>query len=526
VTTQTIRLTTQGTLAGALAKLREANCERVLIAVDPAVNFSAVDLRILRREAAAMGVDVALLTSNASLRRLAAEEGISSFRSSEWAARAPWRRGHRDSAMGRPPIGSAQPPTPYGPGLFEKRSPSGFRPFSFRRSFVRKRSSWWGILGLTCFLALILVGVLAAFSAVIPSATITVTPSFEPIQVTVNLKAIQDVPVDVGAGVVPARAVSAQVSGEARMPTTGRSLEPDKKASGKVVLINRVGTSVTVPSGTVVSTATGNNVQFATQADAPLAPNGRATVPVLAVLPGPSGNVRAGTITRVEGPLALTVLVANDAPTSGGTLAKVGVVTEDDQKLLEIQLFERLKQQAFEKLMERVESGSFIPPESVEYLAMSPTFAPFVGEVSPDLTLSMSAQAVGLAVDSGAGSEAALTRLQGAMPPGTRLISDTVRFIPGSVSLQDPRTVSFDITAEGTLLKPVDTRAVRTAVLGMDADEAAGLLQERFQLATRPQIALGPDWLPYIVPLRLPVLPWRIRVNVDWDGASRLAMQP
>jgi len=72
--------------------------------------------------------------------------------------------------------------------------------------------------------------------------------------------------------------------------------------------------------------------------------------------------VRAGTITRVEGPLALSVLVANDAPTSGGTLAKVGVVTEDDQKRLEAQLFEHLKQQAFEKLMERLRPGvSFHP---------------------------------------------------------------------------------------------------------------------------------------------------------------------
>jgi hypothetical protein len=218
-------------------------------------------------------------------------------------------------------------------------------------------------------------------------------------------------------------------------------------------------------------------------------------------------------------------LVANDAPTSGGTLAKVGVVTEEDQKLLEAQLFESLKQQAFEKLMERVESGSFIPPESVEYLAMSPTFTPFVGEVSPELTLSMSAQAVGLAVDSGAGSETALARLQGAMPPGTRLISDTIRFIPGSVTLEDPRTISFDITAEGKLLRPVDVRAIRTTVLGMAPDEAADLLVERYQLAGRPEVALGPDWLPYVVPIRLPILPWRIRVIADWDSAARLAMR-
>jgi len=157
---------------------------------------------------------------------------------------------------------------------------------------------------------------------------------------------------------------------------------------------------------------------------------------------------------------------------------------------------------------------------------MSPTFTPFIGEVSPELTLSMSAQAVGLAVNSGAGSETALARLQDAMPPGTRLISDTIRFIPGSVTVEDPRTVSFDITAEGRLLRPVDVRAIRTTVLGMDPDEAANLLEERYQLARRPDIMLGPDWLPYIVPTNLPVLPWRIRVNVDWDAASKLAMQP
>ena len=525
MTTQAIDLASRDTLAGTLAKLRAAAADRVLLVIPSGMNLSAVDLRVLRREAAAMGTSVALLTSDAHLRRLAAEAGLSSFRLRGWAERVRWRRARQDPTARKPPIGTARPAPPHGPGLFDKRSPTGFRPVSFRRSFVREYSSWWGTLGLALFLLAVFGGLLLALSAVIPSAVITVTPSSEPIQMTVGLTAIQDSPADVEAGVVPARALSAQVSGEARMPTSGRSLEPDRKASGKVVLINRGGIPVTVPSGTLVSTATGNNVQFATQADAPLAPNGRAAVPVSAVLPGPGGNVRAGTITRVEGPLALSVLVANDAPTTGGTLAKVGVVTEDDQKLLEAQLFERLKQQAFGKLMERVESGSFIPPESVEYLAMSPTFTPFVGEVSPDLSLSMSAQAVGLAVDSGAGSEAARARLQSAMPPGTRLISDTIRFIPGSVTVTDPRTVSFDITAEGRLLRQVDASSVRGTVLGMEPDEAASLLEERYQLATRPDIMLGPDWVPYIVPRNLPVLPWRIRVNVDWDGAAKLAME-
>ncbi len=56
--------------------------------------------------------------------------------------------------------------------------------------------------------------------------------------------------------------------------------------------------------------------------------------------------------------------------------------------------------------------------------------------------------------------------------------------------------------------------------------QATAVLQQRFALARPPEIALGPDWLPYVIPLNLPSLPWRIRVDVDWDEAARLAMKP
>ncbi len=105
--------------------------------------------------------------------------------------------------------------------------------------------------------------------------------------------------------------------------------------------------------------------------------------------------------------------------------------------------------------------GSFISPESINFLALSPSFTPFVGEVSEDLFLSMSVQAVGLAVDQAEANKAALVRLQEAMPPGTRLISDTIRFIPGSVVTGADGQVGFSVTAEGTALRPVDANEVR-----------------------------------------------------------------
>ncbi|MDQ1301870.1 MAG: hypothetical protein QG637_1792 [Chloroflexota bacterium] len=327
---ETIELSAQDTLSSVLARLRATAATRVLLVVPRQLTFTAADLIVLRREAATRQAQVALLTSQVGLRRLATDAGINAFRSRWWAERTIWRTPRLPRAR-RP-----QPPTPGGvdapfaAGLFSPRSPTGFRPAVFRRAFKRSPSPWWAELGLAICLLALAAGMVYALSIIIPSATITVTPVSESLQMRASLTAIQDGATDPVAGTIPARVLSAQVSGDGTAPTTGRRQEPAGKARGQVVVINRTNRQITMPAGTVVATATGNNARFVTLAEAPLAPNARATVPIEATLPGPSGNVRASTITQVEGPLALSVVVANDGPTGGGTLARVGVVTEED----------------------------------------------------------------------------------------------------------------------------------------------------------------------------------------------------
>jgi hypothetical protein len=216
--------------------------------------------------------------------------------------------------------------------------------------------------------------------------------------------------------------------------------------------------------------------------------------------------------------------VSNEAGFAGGTTAPQPVVTEEDKTRLQAELFEELKKQAYEKLVERSAEGTFISRDSINFLPLSPTFTPFVGEVSEELFLSMSVQAVALAVDQAVGNEVALAQLQEVMPSGTRLISDTLRFIPGSVGGGADGSVDFSVTAQGTLLRAIDAAAVRKAVLGMDDKEAASVLYQRFPLAQPPAIERGPEWLPYVIPVNLPELPWRIRVIVDWDAAAQIAM--
>jgi len=498
---------------------------RLLLVLPPGLHLSAIDLRILRREARGAGLELALVTSDPGIRAAAANEGISTFRTTARAERARWRKLRDESALSGWPGREATVTPPPDPGLLGPHSPTGFRPASFRRSFARGHSPWWATLLLVIVLAGLLASLVGAFIVLVPSATITLAPASDTSQVTLSLLAVQDAETDPESGIVPARVLSTQVSGEGRTQTTGRSQEAAGLARGQVLFVNRTADPISVPAGTVVSTATGSDARFVTTIDAPLVPNGRTEVPVEAVLPGPTGNVRVGTITRVEGPLALSLFVTNNAPTSGGTTAQVAVVAEEDKERLQAELFEKLKEQAYAQLNERLEPGSFIPPETVQFLPFSSTFSPFVGEVSSELFLSMSVQAVGLVVDTEAGKAVALTRMQDAMPPGTRLISDTLRYIPGGIVVRDPSTVSFSITAEGTILDAVDKGAVRNAVLGMTPDEASQELMRRFSLAEPPDIHLGPDWLPYIVPTKLPLAPWRIQVRIDWDGAAQLAQQ-
>lgn len=516
-------LTAQDTLASMLAKLRAASTGRVLLVVPADLALDAVSLRVLRREANLAHSNLALVTADPNLRAAAGREGISTFRDAVYAEGARWHRLRRERRLGLRPSSPAETVAPLPAGFYGKQSPSGFRPVAFLRSFVRRPNSLWAALGLTLSLLLLLGGLLYALATFIPAATITLAPASEPIEVTIPLRAVQDASADAEAGILPAQALSVQVTGDARTATTGRRNEPAGKAKGRVIFINRTSRQINVPIGTTVATGTGNDVRFVTTADLSLAPNGRASVPVEALLPGPSGNVRAGTVTRVEGALGLSLLVANEAGFSGGTTSQVGVVTEEDKVRLESELFEQLKQQALERLDERTRGQKYIPAKSVTYLELSPTFTPFVGEIASELYLSMSVQAIGLAVDMSAGNSAALAQLQTAMPSGTRLISDTVRYTPSAVTLEDARTVSFSVTAQGTLLRGIDTAEVRRSVLGLSTKEAEQLLAERFALAEKPQISLGPNWLPYIVPVKLPTLPWRIRVVVDWDAAARLA---
>src|SRR5690606_21764332 len=147
---------------------------------------------------------------------------------------------------------------------------------------------------------------------------------------------------------VPGRRLSVTVSWQAEVQTTGGVDVPDAPARGTVVFVNRQDSPVTVPAGTRVSTSAGARQLFQTveATEVPGVRGATAEAQVVAITPGPEGNVGANLINRVVGALAVQLDVRNLDPLSGGGVRRVAAVAEEDRERLRSQVLQHLQSMA------------------------------------------------------------------------------------------------------------------------------------------------------------------------------------
>ncbi|MDH7486032.1 MAG: baseplate J/gp47 family protein [Anaerolineae bacterium] len=519
VVTQIIELSEEMSLPAIQRRLARAQGPRVLLVLPRGgqVLANPARLRVIRRQARQQGLQVALVTSDRLTRQLAGEAGLQVFatvrrgeRARRWRqpgpeeplpdpsgprhAPPPGRVGHRRKGRPQPLLRRDPPPLP------DRRSPR-WRP-------------WAEALGLFVFLLLCLASLAALLLFVVPAATVTLVPPRQSVTVTVPVVAAVGVEeVDYTAGQVPARVVQTRVEGYGSIATTGRRNAPADPATGRVVFINRGTNQVQVPELTVVGTSTGINVRFrVTQAvTVPAGIGMTVEAPIEALQPGPSGNVPAFTITRIEGPLGLVLRVINDQATQGGSVREVGVVTEADKEQLRASLLAEVRQESYQRLGEMLREGEFVPPETVKTYVLAETFDRFAGEDAETLGLRLELLARGLAVDTHGGQEIAGRALRAQVPADVRLLDERPRFALGPMTILDEEQgrVQFDVTATATVVGGVNSDAVRAAIRGLELPEALAVLRRDFEWGAEPRLTLRPDWLG-----RVPWLPFRIYVRV------------
>jgi hypothetical protein len=357
--------------------------------------------------------------------------------------------------------------------------------------------------------------------AVVPSARVHLVPAAEAwsTPLVVEVDPTLKVP-DAGAGRLPGRSVSKEISETATAPATGRRVVPDAPATGQVVFINKTDKPVTVPRGTVVLAGP---VRFLTRGDVTVAASvaaglqrrvGMGRVDVAAAQGGPAGNVDRYQISRTEGPLAASLDVQNDAPTRGGTEKQVAFVTAEDRRRLQ----ESLQRTLTDRLLQQVKGQLPAPDKetAVPWTGQNPqvveaVFSKNAEEEAPNVSLTLKLR-YGVTVFGNdaynAMARQIVARRLGETKPGYEVVPDLVRPEPPAVVAVEQGIVRLAGRAGATVRPRLDPGAVRGALANRPAAEAKSYLDNLPGVAAY-DLQTWPGWLG-----RLPWLGLRIGVSV------------
>jgi hypothetical protein len=472
-------------------RLRRAQSSSVILVVPAGCRAlsRSLDLRLLRRQAAALDLRVVLVSGSAAVRDLAKDEGLPVLTSLA-AGRRAVRRGGKWKATDEP----------------------GYEGLVAR--IRRQGPRWWywlvGPLVLTAVLGTLVWSVVMIW----PSATVHVAPAQEPIGVSLWVEA------SMGTQAVawdrlqmPARVVQVEVVERDEIETTGIANVAAGKAGGMVLFVNSTVRQVRLPLGTIVSTSAGTPVRFQTTASAVVDPRGRVRVPVEALEPGPGGNVPANRINRVEGGLAASVKVINEAGTGGGESDQVRRVTYGDKQQLSDLLKEKLIARAHAEISAVLED-EFLPIESMQInpYSIRENYDHHVDDKSDTLALETRGVVWGLAISQPVAEEMTRRALARQVRSGFEMMPATMHISRGQEIEVDRETGNVRFVMEGVALMEarIDTSLVQEAIRGRPLDQATAYLSETLPVRAAPSLEVRPPWM-----LRVPWLSFRIRVAED-----------
>jgi hypothetical protein len=295
--------------------------------------------------------------------------------------------------------------------------------------------------------------------------------------------------------------------------TTGLAQVPSVPAAGTVVFTSLDGVVTIIPAGTGLRTTSGSPVRFRTLQTAPIDARLGATVVVgiQAVDLGPVGNVAAGQINAIDGPLGLELGVTNPASTNGGARSQKASVSAADRTRLHDQLLQQLNGVALDAIQNQLSSSEFLAPDSVVVAnEVAQTYDRAVDEQADALQLTLRVAFTGLVIANAPAQQVAQAALVAQVPSRHTLLTGSESYVRENNMQTGPDgRVRFSIDASGTTVAVIDPVAVRALVQGRPIDDSELRLESVLPLSGTPVINVQPDWYP-----RLPWMTFRINVVV------------
>ncbi len=454
----------------------------VVLASGCTIAENPLTYRLLARASERLGTPLAVISGNPAWRQLAREQGLRSY--SSFGA---LRRARRGSPFSLPE------------GLVD-RLLSPFNPSALRQM--------WPIVAIV----VAVVGVGGYF--VLPVMKVTLRAPSENLTREVNVK------VDVGSAT--ADAASMTISGrtiEHRfqvsdfIDTSGEKKVGKERAKGEVTVINSATAPVSLPAGTVLSTAAG--VKFTTTASATVspflqpagmpAPTGitplvipsmGVKVPVVAVDPGEKGNVPALAISKIEGDAFGGLTVVNEQPLAGGTEEKAKSASAEDRTRLKETLFQRAQSQSLSELTVRVRQSESITPHSMQVRIDGEEYDKALDEEGDRLKGTVYVVASGIAFANQDLNGVVEREWKSSMPKEYRALPGNVNVSPPEVVEAGPRTATLKVRVSGRVEPVVETDKLAETLRGQslaDAKTRLANLQGSFRLSG---VEIWPQWAP------------------------------
>ncbi|MFW5691382.1 MAG: hypothetical protein ACOCXZ_02665 [Chloroflexota bacterium] len=472
-----------------------------------------LDLVLIQREAMRRQIRLALVTHDPQVIKNAAELNISTFQTIGASERSRWKRG-------RSPVFASRRGRPEFAADFDDID------FSHQR---RKRPSLAGLLLRMVFLGALLGAAFAVFYAIIPGATVRLTPARQNIEASVQITVNPDPnfnDVDIENAILPATRIRVEVEETLSIPTTGTVNLGAIQALGEVVFVNETNQTIAIPAGTTVSTSAGTPILFRTTADAEL-PAGvgqevNVSIEAMQSAAGEIGNVEANLINTIVGPLEERADVINLAPTRDGQSRSQPAVTQADRDRLEAQVNGLLQERAYSEMLQLPQIGEdqLVVLATLRIVEERPEWTEFSaapGEISESLTLTKRAVVEALVVDTTLGQQIVFARMAQQIPRGRSFQPETVTYQRGDVTFAGD-LILFTMSGRGEVVGQINRNQLAEQLTNMTIEEALAYIVANADIAegSLPEIQITPDLFG-----RMPLLADRISFElVDAAGSG------
>lgn len=508
--TQILQLEAHDDVVSTRDKISASQARRVLLVWNSNAHLlnRKLDLVLLQRHSAALGIQLGLVAKDEAVRYYAAQLGIPAFQSTRQAQIERWRAARRTRRPFRPARNRAELTAQF-------------------QAAHQPPPAWLShpALRLSLF-SLSLAAVLAVAALLFPSAQITLSPNVQEQSLAVPVRANPSLQQPLLTGELPVVWVSVIVEGRDSLPASGATLAPERAAIGSVVFRNLTEQAVEIPAGVVVTTLETPPRRFITTR-AVVAPAGigeSVEAPIQAMTPGSSGNLPANRLQAIEGALGLSLTVNNPEPTRQGRDQPVASPTEQDRRRLYERLRASLQNTARQEIERRFSNNASAAQDGgvsdfplLETLrlkqALEETFQPEVGQPGEVLSLLLRLEFEVQVVSATHLQALAAPLLSASLPEGYQPLPDTLRIEhqPPFESDESGR-LQWTIVLRQKIYQQINPAQAAALGRGMSVQTAPRQLQKMLALDQTPTIQVFPSWMPV-----LPYLPSRIEVRLESD---------